>query len=149
MSLSIRARYPKGSNSALALVCGPNGHEGWWIWLNMFENSPKHQGWLCTSLLSGSPTRKDVLVMAGLWHPFLPKVIPIPDPTLTQEGPVDALQRHWILAQLSVVRGAGPWWGAASPTVTRLFINSYLPRALCGWWLREERRSKLVYSVAW
>lgn len=63
MSLSIRERYPKGSNSALALVCGPNGHEGWWIWLNMFENTPRHQGWLCTSLLSGSPTWKDVLVM--------------------------------------------------------------------------------------
>lgn len=150
MRLSFRARMPKGSNSALALVCGPNGHEGWWIWLNMYENSPKYRGWLCTSLLSGSPTWKDALVMAGLWHPLLPKVIPMPAPTLPQKG------------QLMPWKGTGYLpsslpWGVLGPggllhhpqSLGCLSVPTYHEHCVGGWWLGEERRSKLVYSVAW
>lgn len=47
--------------------------------------------------------------MAGLWHCFLPEVIPMPAPTLPQERPADALQRHWTLASALCCEGVlGP-----------------------------------------
>lgn len=47
--------------------------------------------------------------MAGLWHCFLPKVIPMPAPALLQKEPVDTFQRHGMLAPTLCCEGVlGP-----------------------------------------